>query len=675
LAGIYVSYNEDAPETAHILWTKPYAIGGLAGGALGGHGYEDGDAYQGYGDGSVIVNGIYIYNDAPNPTGWGAWDPQWNKITAVDLHTGEELWSKSFGLERVAFAQEMLWDAFNNHGAFAYFYTTIGSTWKAYDPRTGQWVFTLENVPSGARVERRTTRGRGPKGEILIYEVDTDNGWMALWNSTNVPALYGADVHPSNPEYNTQRLLYTVWGNWWPWNKTVDATGPVEVSPQQPLGKAGYSWNVTIPTGLPGSVAGVSVGNKLVGVRSTSQEVSSWALSLEKGHEGALLYSNTWQAPTEWEESNIGLRHLTLSFEDDVFVIFAAETRTWYGFDMSTGDFLWKGDSQVYLDHYQYVNHAAFGYGNLLSVSIGGIVYCYDARTGTLKWTYEVTDPFNEFNWGDNWAMMTNFVTDGKIYMGQEMHSPIDPKPRGAPYVCLDAVTGDVVWRADGMFRQTEWGGHAIIGDSVMVTMDTYDNRLYGVGKGPSEITVEAPLTASAWGQKIVLRGTVMDISPGTQTDEMKMRFPKGVPAVSDGDMSAWMRYVYKQFSCPMASGVPVKLEVVVDPNGNWYDIGTAYTDASGFYKISWEPPVPGEYLILASFAGSEAYYGSYVETAIVVDESPSPGTLMETEFLTSNGTGQSTTASVISTEVAIFAVVAIASIIGLAAYSLIRKK
>jgi hypothetical protein len=342
---------------------------------------------------------------------------------------------------------------------------------------------------------------------------------------------------------------------------------------------------------------------------------------------------------------------------------------------MSTGDFLWKGDSQVYLDHYQYVNHAAFGYGNLLSVSIGGIVYCYDARTGTLKWTYEVTDPFNEFNWGDNWAMMTNFVTDGKIYMGQEMHSPIDPKPRGAPYVCLDAVTGDVVWRADGMFRQTEWGGHAIIGDSVMVTMDTYDNRLYGVGKGPSEITVEAPLTASAWGQKIVLRGTVMDISPGTQTDEMKMRFPKGVPAVSDGDMSAWMRYVYKQFSCPMASGVPVKLEVVVDPNGNWYDIGTAYTDASGFYKISWEPPVPGEYLILASFAGSEAYYGSYVETAIVVDESPSPGTLMETEFLPSTGTGQSTTAPVISTEVAIFAVVAIASIIGLSAYSLIRRK
>ena len=104
----------------------------------------------------------------------------------------------------------MLWDAFNNHGAFAYVFTQTGGgvflgppepiVWNAYDPRTGQWVFTIENIPSG-------TMARGPKGEILIYEVDTQNGWMALWNTTNIPALYGADVHPSNPEYDTQYLL------------------------------------------------------------------------------------------------------------------------------------------------------------------------------------------------------------------------------------------------------------------------------------------------------------------------------------------------------------------------------------------------------------------------------------------------------------------------------------
>jgi hypothetical protein len=124
-----------------------------------------------------------------------------------------------------------------------------------------------------------------------------------------------------------------------------------------------------------------------------------------------------------------------------------------------------------------------------------------------------------------------------------------------------------------------------------------------------------------------------------------------------------------------MVSGVPVKLEVVVDPNGNWYDIGTTYTDSTGFYGIEWEPPVPGYYLILASFEGSEAYYPSYVETSILVDEGLTPGTLMETEFPSITGLDQSTTTPLISTEVAIFAVIAIASIIGLVAYSLIRKE
>jgi hypothetical protein len=131
------------------------------------------------------------------------------------------------------------------------------------------------------------------------------------------------------------------------------------------------------------------------------------------------------------------------------------------------------------------------------------------------------------------------------------------------------------------------------------------------------------------------------------------------------------MEYVYMQHNRPaFATGVPVKLEVVVDPNGNWYDIGTAYTDASGFYSIAWEPPVPGHYLILASFLGSKAYYPSFIEDSVIVEEGLTPGTLLEA----SAGFEQQGLAPLISTEVAIFAVVAIASIIGLVAYSLTRE-
>ena len=78
-------------------------------------------------------------------------------------------------------------------------------------------------------------------------------------------------------------------------------------------------------------------------------------------------------------------------------------------------------------------------------------------------------------------------ISDGKIYMGHTEHSSIDPKPRGAPFVCLDAETGEEIWKAPGLFRSTRWGGRGLIGDGIMATMDTYDQRIYAVGKGPSK--------------------------------------------------------------------------------------------------------------------------------------------------------------------------------------------
>ena len=147
---------------------------------------------------------------------------------------------------------------------------------------------------------------------------------------------------------------------------------------------------------------------------------------------------------------------------------------------------------------------------------------------------------------------------------------------------------------------------------------------IYGFGKGPTKTTVTASPKVSVLSSSVLFEGTVMDLSAGAEQAGVVERFPDGLPAVSDESMSEWMEYVYMQQKQPTAgSGVPVKLEVVVDPNGNWYDIGTATTDLTGYYSIDWKPPVPGRYLILASFGGSESYYGSYVETAIVVDEAP----------------------------------------------------
>jgi len=102
------------------------------------------------------------------------------------------------------------------------------------------------------------------------------------------------------------------------------------------------------------------------------------------------------------------------------------------------------------------------------------------------------------------------------------------------------------------------------------------------------------------------------------------MRFPNGVPAVSDGNQSDWMLYVYKQFERPAdIVGVNVLISVL-DPNGNCYEVGTATSDSSGFFSCDFVPMVPGKYTVIATFEGSGAYYGSFAESALYVEQAPS---------------------------------------------------
>ena len=123
---------------------------------------------------------------------------------------------------------------------------------------------------------------------------------------------------------------------------------------------------------------------------------------------------------------------------------------------------------------------------------MGGIVYCYDIKTGNLKWTYDAVDDFTEILWGNSWPLRFGFVADGKLYFYHGEHSPVDPKPRGAPFVCLDAIAGDLVWSFPSMYFY--YRSSTIIGDSIIATMDSYDQRIYAIGKGPTETTVTAPI-------------------------------------------------------------------------------------------------------------------------------------------------------------------------------------
>jgi hypothetical protein len=153
--------------------------------------------------------------------------------------------------------------------------------------------------------------------------------------------------------------------------------------------------------------------------------------------------------------------------------------------------------------------------------------------------------------------------------------------------------------------------------------MDTYDQRVYAIGKGPTQTTIVAPTSSVDFGDSIIVQGAVTDISPGTSTTELQLRFPNGVAAVSDESQSDWMLYVYKQFELPTnATGVPLSIDVL-DSNGNYRHIGTTTSDSSGSYSFSWVPDISGKYTVYVTFAGSAAYYGSYTQATFVVDAEP----------------------------------------------------
>jgi len=616
--------NDDAPETAHILWTKPLDEGGLVGGVdsyavdMNAIGYEHGDAYSGKWANPVIINGILYYNEYG--TGFFG-DTAEQRVSAVDLHTGEKLWSKVLGNnERLSHGQIFYWKTFDMYGAFAYLWTTVGSTWNAYDPLTGRKEYSMTDVPSGTRII-------GPMGEILIYTVDLANGWMTLWNSSNVEALYGST------DYTLISPMGFLYAAWYPWGKTVNATGPVTVKPNTPLGRAGYMWNKTIPKGLPGAVdtvlSDVILGGNTESILGNPQpNPVFWALSLKPGEEGRLLFNETWTLPMADVHVDIPGAH-PVSSEDGVFVVTVKELRTHYGFSLATGKQIWgPTPAEPYLSTFTNLylepwGMAVIAYGKLFTAGMSGVVNAYDIKTGTRLWTYRITDPYTEQLFSENWPAPINFIVDGKVYLFHQEHSANTPVPRGAPAVCLNATTGEVIWRIDGLRLGTRWGGQPIIGDSIIAAFSSYDNQIVTLGKGPSATTVMASPKVSVHGSSVLVEGMVTDISPGTRSAGLAMRFPNGVPAVSDASMSEWMKYVYMQFPRPMdAVGVDVTLSVL-DPNNNFYDVGTTTSDATGLYSYAFTPLVSGKYTIIASFAGSGAYYASFAETAINVEEAP----------------------------------------------------
>jgi len=336
---------------------------------------------------------------------------------------------------------------------------------------------------------------------------------------------------------------------------------------------------------------------------------------------------------------------------------------TWYGFNLYTGAEDWATEN---LSEYPFgafwAYSSASAYDKAYGQSYDGHIYAIDVNDGHVVWSFYSGDSHGQTPFG-TWPFWNNpAIADGKVYASTTEHTPTQPRFMGYRLYCIDDNTGNEIWSIAGAYAAEA------IADGMLLASNEYDSELYCFGKGPTKTTVTIKNDVVAKGNKVLITGTVTDDSPGTKKGEVAVRFPAGVPAVSEASMTAWMEYLHMQKPRPMdTTGVPVTL-AYVDPNGKYGEIATVTSDTEGF-RVEWTPEIEGIYQVIATFDGTTSYYSSHASTAILVGPAPSPAGPIELEPT------EPTEAPLITTEVAIIAAVAVAAVIGLGAFWFLRKR
>jgi hypothetical protein len=625
------------PESAHILWTKPYYAGGIMDERFGVTGYETGH-YQGINFGlNVILQGKIWYSvraDAHGTQGY----------LCVDLYTGETLYFENV-TTIPAFGQIYNYESPNQHGGLPYLWrtsgvsvsstnstggnVTAGTVWQMLDGYTEKSICYVANVSSGG------TAVYGKDGSILRYNLvnkgttANPNYYLQVWNISAIPSML-AGIPPATAG--------------WQWRPSGGGFGGgPSLRPDYYVhdGNKGYSLNVSIPSPLgprnallneTGSIRCVREDEYvIIGTGGRNDERGAvpgymMALSLKRGEEGRKLWDMTFTPPLGSQADNVTISLTGVYPEYNVIMFENSKRLKRWGYSLETGQQLWEGEPEVQFNYYGMTENVYEG--EFFSYGYGGQVRAYNITTGDILWTYNATTVGFEIGYGGNYPTGIACIADGKLYTVSSEHSATQPMWRGPNLRCINASNGEEIWKI--LF----WGGrmsptepNVFMADGIIVGLNYYDMEVYAFGKGPSATTVSAPQTVPALGSSVMITGTVTDQSPsGKRNTNGLLDFTlKGTPAISDEDMAAWMEYMFMDQGIPAnAKGVEVSLDTI-DPNGNFVHVGTVTSDINGNYGCLFTPEVPGTYQIIATFAGSKSYGASSATTYLSVGEAPPP--------------------------------------------------
>ncbi len=627
IAGAWFPGDAIGPQTSHVMWTKVFQTGGIVGGEhtlYPGGSWFEGSAYNTRFWDPIIMNGKLYYSEALSFKG-GSNGP----TVCVDLQTGETIWKRS-DVPNPSFGYIYDVQDPNQRGAYPPILISGGGimsfgaiTWRAFDAETGNPLFNITNVPSGAKV-------LGKQGEILIYSIQNagtptqPNYYLAQWNSSRLweGQYSGASTTPSivppitdgrNPVLND-------------WNVSLSSLNTATKTPT--ILQAYDDMLICLDGTFP------AAGNNILSPPSSSP-YTYIGIDLKQGSIGNVMWTKTIDPPQG---------NLTVLFSGgdptvNVFAEYYQETFQFIGYSMTTGQKLWTttGDQEA-LSFYStgYIGMGPqMAYGKLYSgPAYTGLIYCYDLTDGKLLWTYGNGGEGNSTNSGfaapGRYPTVVVAIGDDTVYACTSEHQVETPIYKGALLRAINATTGQEIWTLsnDNNGAYLSWA----MADGYAATFNGYDNQIYCIGRGPTKTTVSAPDIAVTQGTSIVVKGTVTDVAAGTQQTEQQGKFPNGVPVAADKAMKDWMGYVYQDQQSPSTFiGVPVTLSVV-DPNGNYRIIGTTTTTQSGTYSLTWTPDIPGTYQVTATFAGTNAYYPSNSQNAFAVSEAQATPTPQATQ-------------------------------------------
>jgi hypothetical protein len=501
-------------------------------------------------------------------------------------------------------------------------------SWQAFDAWTGKWLFNVTNIPSGTTV-------LGPSGEMLVLSF-VNYGPVDMFGNPTGPAKWYLQ------EWNSSRL----WDDLYSGPSTVPTLQPPITDGGDPS-LLDFNISMSALTTQP-SIEDAFYNNVLIcqngsfpgttffaGTSETGYPESPYnyfAVNLKAGSIGSILWWNTVNAPAGNITVTPGGADPTADAGKGVFLEGYKETMQWVGYSMATGQKLWgPTPSQAALDYYGNPAIPIMGgcaaYGKLYSTGYAGILYCYDLTNGNLLWTYGNGGAGNSTYAGFNtpfgfYPMQINAIGNGVVYMVTTEHTIETPLFKGAFASAINATTGAEIWTLSD-YTGEFFGMSYAMADGYNTWFNGYDNSIYVVGRGPSALTVTAPNVGIPFGTPVVIKGTVMDIAAGTKQTQQAADFSNGVPVASDASMSAWMSYVYQQQALPTSFiGVPVTVDVL-DSNGNYRNIGTATTDESGTYRLTWTPDIPGDFTVIATFHGTNGYWPSWAEDGFSVMQAP----------------------------------------------------